>query len=256
MQKVTDNIFLLVVFAMIGTLLLATSFIFFFLRYQRKIALQKAAMQKAEVEYSSQLLTATLTSQEEERKRIGTDLHDDVGASLSNLKMILAQTAETDETKEKYKPLIDNIITTVRTISHTLSPPGLELFGFEYALHELVDSFNIAGTIKVELTIDAKIDELPKPTTLALFRVLQELLSNTIKHANAKKVSISFFNKANELYFTYTDDGKGIDLLASKNAGMGIKNIEARLKMIDATHTFVTSAGNGFILEALLKLNK
>jgi signal transduction histidine kinase len=257
MQKVTDNIFLLVLFAMIGTFVLAASFIFFFLRYQRKIALQKAAMQKAEVEYSSQLLNATLTSQEEERKRIGTDLHDDVGASLSNLKMILAQTAETEETKAKYKPLIDNIITTVRTISHTLSPPGLELFGFEYALQELVDSFNIAGTIKVTLNneVGSRVDELPKETTLALYRILQELLSNTVKHANAKNIEISFLEKDNTLCFTYADDGKGIDLANSKSAGMGMKNIEARLKMINATHAFATSAGNGFKLEALLKNN-
>jgi signal transduction histidine kinase len=256
MQKVTDNIFLLVLFAMIGTLLLATSFIFFFLRYQRKIAMQKEAMQKAEVEYSSQLLTATLTSQEEERKRIGTDLHDDVGASLSNLKMILAQTTETDETKAKYKPLIDNIITTVRTISHTLSPPGLELFGFEYALQELVDSFNIAGSIKITLNneVGNRLDVLPKETTLALYRILQELLSNTLKHANAQHIAISFFEKEEQLSFTYNDDGKGIDLGNSKSAGMGMKNIEARLKMIDASHTFTTSVGNGFNLQALLKV--
>ncbi|MBP6432858.1 MAG: hypothetical protein KA319_13920 [Ferruginibacter sp.] len=255
MQKITDNIFLLVLFAMIGTFILATSFIFFFLRYQRKIALQKAAMQKAEVEYSSQLLNATLTSQEEERKRIGTDLHDDVGASLSNLKMILAQTAETEETKAKYKPLIDNIITIVRTISHTLSPPGLELFGFEYALQELVDSFNIASTIKVTLNneVGSRVDELPKETTLALYRILQELLSNTVKHANAKNIVISFLEKENNLCFAYADDGKGIDVAHSKNAGMGMKNIEARLKIINATHTFATSAGNGFKLEAVLK---
>lgn len=255
MQKVTDNIFLLVLFAMIGTFILAASFIFFFLRYQRKIALQKAAMQKAELEYSNQLLNATLTSQEEERKRIGTDLHDDVGASLSNLKMILQQTTETEETKKKYKPLIDNIITTVRTISHALSPPGLELFGFEYALQELVDSFNIAGNIKVSLNNEtgSKLNELPKSTSLALFRIIQELLSNTLKHANAKNILISFTEIKDEWCFSYTDDGKGINLENSKNTGMGMKNIEARLKMINATYNFVTSAGNGFKLEALIK---
>jgi signal transduction histidine kinase len=81
MQKVTDNIFLLVLFAMLGTLILAAAFIFFFLRYQRNISRQKEAMQKAELKYGEELLNAALLSQEAERKRIGQDLHDDVGAS-------------------------------------------------------------------------------------------------------------------------------------------------------------------------------
>jgi signal transduction histidine kinase len=257
MQKVTDNIFLLVLFAMVGTFILAASFIFFFLRYQRKIALQKAAMQKAEVEYSTQLLNATLLSQEEERKRIGRDLHDDVGASLSNLKMIMAQTVETDVAKEKYKPLIDNIITTVRTISHTLSPPGLELFGFEYAVQELVDSFNVAGTIKVELknTVGEKLDTLSKPTALALYRVLQELFSNTIKHANATKIGITFIDQNNELVFIYEDDGKGIAINNNAPVGMGMKNIEARLRMIGAEFSITSSPNNGFKLTVNVQYN-
>jgi signal transduction histidine kinase len=258
MQKVTDNIFLLVLFAMVGTFILAASFIFFFLRYQRKIALQKAAMQKAEVEYSTQLLNATLLSQEEERKRIGRDLHDDVGASLSNLKMIMAQTVETDEAKTKYKPLIDNIITTVRTISHTLSPPGLELFGFEYAVQELVDSFNVAGTIKVELknSVGTKLDALSKSTALALYRVLQELFSNTIKHANAKNIWATFLEENEQIVFIYVDDGKGMAVEDGTSAGMGMKNIEARLKMINATHTIISSPNNGFKLTINVQYNK
>jgi signal transduction histidine kinase len=257
MQKVTDNIFLLVLFAMIGTFILAASFIFFFLRYQRKITLQKAAMQKAEVEYSTQLLNATLLSQEDERKRIGRDLHDDVGASLSNLKMIMAQTVETDEAKTKYKPLIDNIITTVRTISHTLSPPGLDLFGFDYAVHELVDSFNIAGTIKVALNneIGSKLDALPKATALALYRVLQELFSNTIKHANAKNINLVFLEEKGSILFVYEDDGKGLATNDNVNAGMGMKNIEARLKMINATHVITSSPNNGFKVKIYIDYN-
>ena len=102
---------------------------------------------RTELHHSEQLLHATLLSQEEERKRIGRDLHDDVGASLSNLKMIMAQAVEATAHTPAYKPLIDNIITTVRNISHSLSPPGLALFGLENTLHELFVSFNTAGII-------------------------------------------------------------------------------------------------------------
>ena len=250
MQKVTDNVFLLVLFAMLGTFILAASFIFFFIRYQRRIAIQKEAMQKAELDHSEKLLHATLLSQEEERKRIGRDLHDDVGASLSNLKMVMAQVVETVPGKTAYKPLIDNIISTVRNISHTLSPPGLALFGLENTLHELFDNFNIGGIIKInfENELGEKMDGLDEQAALALYRIIQELLANTIKHAEARHVLIRCFAEAGNMIITYQDDGKGLDQAASKKHGMGMQNVEARLRMIQA-HSEMPVVSKGFFIK-------
>ncbi|MFN8243329.1 MAG: histidine kinase [Ferruginibacter sp.] len=254
MQKVTDNIFLLVLFAMAGTFILAASFIFFFLRYQRRAALQKDALQKAELAYGEQLLNATLQSQEDERKRIGRDLHDDVGASLSNLKMMLAQSVETLPGKAEYKPLIDSIITTVRSISHSLSPPGLELFGLENTLHELFDHFNQPGTLQLgfQNEIGEKLDTFTPQTSLALYRVVQELLNNTIKHADANAILIRCFAAEGKTYITYQDDGKGIPAGENKKPGMGMQNIEARLRMIQATSEFFSPA-KGFGIKIILQ---
>ena len=253
MQKVIDNIFLLVLFAMLGTFILAASFIFFFIRYQRRITLQKAAMQKAELDHSENLLHATLLSQEEERKRIGRDLHDDVGASLSNLKMIMAQSAEIAAGTTTYKPLIDNIISTVRNISHSLSPPGLALFGLESTLHELFDNFNIAGNIKLvfENELGQKLDVLSEQTALSLYRVIQELLTNTVKHANAKQVLVKCFEESSNHIITYQDDGKGIDKVAGQKHGMGMQNIEARLRMIHA-HYQLPPVAKGFFIKIII----
>lgn len=249
MQKVTDNIFLLVLFAMLGTFILATSFIFFFIRYQRRINLQKEAMQKAELDHSEQLLHATLLSQEEERKRIGRDLHDDVGASLSNLKMMMAQTIEVMPGKTTYKPLIDNIITTVRNISHSLSPPGLSLFGLESTLQELFDNFNIAGNLKLvfENELGEQLNAFDEQTALALYRVIQELLSNTVKHAGAQQILISSFEEKGSSIITYQDDGKGLKMATGKKFGMGMQNIEARLRMIHAQYELPVVARGFFI---------
>lgn len=252
MQKITDNIFLLVLMAMAGTVIMAASFIFFFLRYQRNIAKQKEAMQQAALEHNEQLLNTTLLSQEEERKRIGRDLHDDVGAALSNLKMIIAQGGENNT--ERQKPLIDNIISTVRNISHSLSPPGLDLFGLEFTLQEWFDSFNNGSHLQVHFTntIGPAIDQIDKQSALALFRVIQELLSNTLKHAAAKNVRIDFFSAGNVTGVTYTDDGKGFTNIAKKKSGMGMQNIEARLKMIGATFDIQTEPGKGFTIKIVL----
>jgi signal transduction histidine kinase len=258
MQKITDNIFLLVLFAMTGTFILATSFIFFFLRYQRKAQQQREAMQRAELEHSEKLLHAALQSQEDERRRIGRDLHDDVGAALSNLRMVMGQGYKMAENEGKdttaYKPLIDNIITTVRNISHSLSPPGLELFGLEHTLYELCDTFNTSGVIRLSFINEAgsRVDGLEKNTALATYRVLQELISNTIKHAEAKKIVIRFCVENNRLVLVYSDDGKGFDASVVKKTGMGLQNIEARLSMVQAAFTVNTSPGNGIMVRIIL----
>jgi signal transduction histidine kinase len=253
MQKVTDNIFLLVLFAMLGTFILAASFIFFFIRYQRRINLQKEAMQKAELDHSENLLHTTLLSQEEERKRIGRDLHDDVGASLSNLKMIMAQSVEATADTPSYKPLIDKIITTVRNISHTLSPPGLLLFGLENTLHELFDNFNAAGTIKVnfENELGEKLDSFDEQTALALYRILQELMTNTVKHAGAENILIRCFAEGSHGVISYQDNGKGMDTVKGFKSGMGMQNIEARLRMINAASE-MPAATKGFYIKIIL----
>jgi signal transduction histidine kinase len=250
MQKVTDNIFLLVTFAMLGTFILAASFIFFFVQYQRRLTAQKEAMQKAELDHSEKLLHATLLSQEDERKRIGRDLHDDVGASLSNLKMIMAQTMHSADEKPVYKPLIDNIITSVRSISHALSPPGLALFGLENTLHELFDTFNAAGMLHVhfENGVSEKLDSFNEQTSLALYRIIQELLTNTIKHADATNVLIKTFTENNNTIMSYQDDGKGLSSAAGKKAGMGMQNVEARLRMIGA-FSEMPNTEKGFLIK-------
>ncbi len=251
MQKVTDNIFLLVLFAMIGTFILAASFVFFFMRYQRKARQQREQLQQAELAYGENLLRAALQSQEDERKRIGRDLHDDVGASLANLRMVMSRLPVAPEDRQfppVYKPLIDNIITTVRNISHSLSPPGLELFGLEHTLQEICDTFNTAGTIRLLFTNDAgsRVDALDKNTALSIYRVVQELLSNTIKHAEATQVNIHFYEEGNKLLLRYADNGKGLDIRGVKRSGMGIQNIEGRLRTVQAAFEIISSPGNGF----------
>lgn len=253
MQKITDNIFLLVLFSMAGIFLLAASFVFFYVRYQRSMLQQKEAMQQAELEHRENLLHAALQSQEEERKRIGRDLHDDVGSALSNLRMVISKSDSANDAislaNKTYKPLIDNIITTVRNISHTLSPPGLDLFGLEHTLHELCDTFNISGKLRLtmENSSGQDIDTIGKERSLTLYRVVQELLSNTVKHAEATEINIMISKLSKEAFIlTYQDNGKGMDAVAIKKSGMGMQNIESRLGMIKADYTITSTPGKGF----------
>jgi signal transduction histidine kinase len=145
----------------------------------------------------------------------------------------------------------------VRNISHSLSPPGLDLFGLEFTLQELFDNFNAAGIIQVHFENETgkTIDALDKKTALALFRVIQELLSNTVKHAGAKNVFIKFFASDKAIVLTYNDDGKGLVAGSDKKPGMGTQNIEARLRMIQANFEIGSEEKKGFFIKIIMPQN-
>jgi signal transduction histidine kinase len=266
MQKeVDDNIYILVIMCTGGIALLVIAFVILFIRNQSKLLLQKESLHQAAMDHQKNLLHAVIYSQEEERKRIGQNLHDEVGGSLSNLRILINRFNDgTDATKESlptelYKQLIDRIIENVRNISHNLSPPGLELFGFSEALEEIKDIVGKGDESFISITnhADKTTDALPKPVALALIRVLQELVTNTLKHSKATCIGISLFMKNNLLSIHYTDDGVGCDMDDKKfKKGMGMQNIESRLTMIDARYTIKTSVGKGFALFIYLEPDK
>lgn len=259
-ETVGDNIFLLIILCTGGICLLVISFVILFINNQKKLLRNRQQIHESEMSYQKELMRVVLQSQEEERKRIGQDLHDDVGGSLSNLRMLinrndLPEERENSAVIANHKLLIDKIIQDVRNISHNLSPPALALFGFTVALEELVDSINDADNSLITLINDeeAITDKLPYDMALALIRVLQELISNTIKHGKAKRIEISIFMKNGLLAIQYIDEGAGYDPGDQKNRkGMGMQNIESRLNMINAAYTVKTAPGSGFSMFIVL----
>lgn len=256
MLKNSDDIYLLVFLGMLGTFLLSASIILFFIRYQRKFYRQQAQMKDTEMQYQVQILQSTIQSQEDERRRIGQDLHDEVGGSLANLRLVIRDIARTPSISD-LQPLVahcqsltDNIINNVRHISHNLSPSGLELFGFADVLAELCDRTAKASGLQIALRNEAE-QSCPEPslnTAIALYRVVQELLTNTLKHANAHNIAITIKQSAQTISITYEDDGKGLDQNLIRNKGIGMFNIESRLSMIHATHSIGHPSANGFYI--------
>lgn len=246
MPEVTDNIPLLVVLAMTGTGLLVVFFILLYIRNQNRLLVQKKKLQEAEIKYQKELLHAVIASQEQERKRIGMDLHDEVGSALSSLRLIIENysrgqqdPAETSAFNQQSKRIIDRVITNVRGISHNLSPLTRGAYGFTDAMEDLCDHINQSGQIEVSLQLDAShtLSVLDDTTALALYRVLAELINNTIKHAEAQQIDIAFTVQGEQLMISYADNGKGLPA-GITGKGMGMRNIESRLGMIGATYTF------------------
>ncbi len=252
-QKISDNLVYLVLIGTIGGLVLASSVVLFYIRYQRRFIRQQADLQKAELEHKQQLLHSIIQSQEEERIRISKDLHDHVGSSLSGLRFLVSRITGADADTVKTiatdtKANIDRIIEDVRNISHSLSPAGLELWGFHEALEEYCDKTARASGIEIQVADKTgnALKQLSFDVALSLFRVIQELINNTIKHAAAQHVSITITPEPGAILITYKDDGKGIDLSNGKKQGIGMYNIESRLSMIHTTYSVASAIGKGY----------
>jgi signal transduction histidine kinase len=262
MQKGVDNIYLLIILGMAGSLMLAFTIVLFYLRYQRRLMKQREQMQQAELDHKNELMLSGIQSQEEERRRIGKDLHDGVGGALSNLRFMLNRLAarpddlqQVQSATDDGKKMIDDIISNVRTISHNLSPPGLELFGLGYTIDELCYQTQKATGIVVDVedTSGDAIKALPFASSLSVYRVIQELLNNTLKHSGADMITVKIELLNDTVSLLYRDNGKGIDL-QQQSKGMGMGNIESRLSMAKARWTLNSEPGKGMELQITLPL--
>lgn len=213
---------------------------------------QRKNFQEIEILQQRQLLNAVIESQEIERKRIGGDLHDEIGGTLSAIKLMLnaaKQQTDSQEVLQSAKQLIDKMIIDVRNISHDLSPPGLTMFGLYHSIDTFVSLLNKTGEIKVNITHEPFIEDriLTEKVELALFRVVTQLIANTLKHAKASEINIIFKPQNDILHLLYEDNGKGFDIsILEEQHGIGMQNIKSRLQMIDATYTLESKPFEGF----------
>ncbi len=201
----------------------------------------------------AQQLQTVINTQEEERKRISRDLHDDVGTKLSALKLFLSS-LKSNADKKQYQQigrlasnseqLINETIKDVREMLLNLSPGILEEFGFTTAIEGLVSKINQTNTIHFDLLVFGMKDNLKKEYELALYRITQELINNVLKHSEAGKVSLQIGYRDEKIIIMIEDDGKGFDLSVHKD-GYGLKNLEARAKLLNGTMNIDTLPGKG-----------
>jgi signal transduction histidine kinase len=261
MQKISDNIYLLVIFAMIGSALLVVSFILIIIYNSNKLLKQKRKLQEAEISYQKELLYAIINSQEKERQRIGMDLHDEVGSSLSSLRLMIENfidkasvLPQASQFCNQSKQVIDAVITNVRNISHNLSPLGKGTYEFIDALEDLKDNVNQSPFIFMSIDNQSKhLASLNDVCALALYRVFSELVNNTIKHSKATEIKLSIMENNHQLVFKYKDNGIGIAKNGSTiKSGIGMKNIESRLQMIESVFTLNQTENKGFEIDIIL----
>jgi signal transduction histidine kinase len=235
----TIVILLIMVFAFI---------IIFFVTYNRNLSIQKA-MKEMEQKHQEHNL-ATL---EDERQRFAQDLHDEIGASLSAIRLYVSDiysgqhNEDVRDKLQQVKHTIDQSMASTRRISHNILPPGLEHMGLSHVVNDLVKTFNLSGRINVNVTAEAKMPKLDYSRELILYRVLQELINNTIKHAQASKIDIQFEQTPDDYIIRYSDDGIGFDTSENNSEGIGLKNVKSRVAMVKGSYTM--DAESGFSVE-------
>lgn len=260
-QSSPVDLYILLFGGTIAMMLLASGVVGFILLYQRRIIRQDLAFKEAEAKHQRELYHGTLEAIETERKRLARDLHDEVGASLSALRLLVGQIhinpSENniiDNISSKSKILIDNTIDNVRRISNDLLPQGLEEFGLAYSVEGLCEK-----TMELaEITIFLKADNLPpvdNKISLVVYRLIQELLNNAVKHSEAETVLLTLKIDNNTLEIEYKDNGKGFDFAeAYQKRSLGLKNIETRTKMLNGTTKFETRPNEGLKLDISIPL--
>jgi len=244
----------------LGMILLALSIFFFFVTYQKKMLKKQLELNEIRARQQEEILQNTISAQEKERKRIAQDLHDEVGAMLSVVKLNVGRIEKKSEelvAKElaaETKTYLDEVITQVRRISRSLLPPSLEKLGLYFALEELANWVNKADQLKIICWKSGEQFRFDNKKELAVFRIVQELLNNAIKHAGASTIHVNTrFSANNNLMISVTDDGKGFDLKEKMNAGLGLKNLESRTQIMNAKFKMKSTPGKG--TTAIIYLN-
>ncbi|SEP59623.1 sensor histidine kinase [Neolewinella agarilytica] len=243
----------------VGMLLLSVALVVFFIVYQRRIFEQQRIRLAEEQAHQKQLLTAAVEVQETERRRIARDLHDDIGSLLSATRLYLRQ-LKPDSSPEKSASIraeslsiLDEIIQNTRRITHDLLPPVLEKFGYQAAAEDLCERVGKSGGMKMIYSGGSNQRRLEDKQEIALYRVLQELVNNTLKHAKASEIEVVNSWQGDLFKFRYRDDGKGFDPLTVKSGGLGLKNIESRITLVGGSLDWKSAPGDG--LEVNISLN-
>jgi two-component system NarL family sensor kinase len=237
------NVSLVLFFGTIGMLALTISLIIFIIFHQRKVIKYQMTLQKMENEQQKLLLNASIRLQEEERQRIAADLHDDAGPLLATARLYLNENLvnldKTTQLQSIYnaKQIIDDTIQLIRNISHSLMPPTLKNFGLESAVNDTFQKISGSGNINASARFHDYKERLTLENELIVFRIIQELINNILKHSNASFIHLTQNTNANKFYIRMHHDGKGMtqadfDRLTKSAAGLGLKNIQSRLKVL------------------------
>lgn len=215
---------ILIVAGVVGIILLF--FIITIIRYQRR-----------SLRLHKDKIRAEIDTLEKERSRIASDLHDELGSLLSAIKLKINTLESGDPEDQKIiedsSRHLDSIITKVREISNDLMPNTLKRKGLMRGIEEFLENHRQATGLEIKFTYPSGL-ELDKQKEINIYRIIQEIVHNTVKHAGATLLIIKIYVENNRLLLMTADNGKGFDYLAriKDNPGLGLRNLQSRAEVM------------------------
>ncbi|HEY4618254.1 MAG TPA: histidine kinase [Flavobacterium sp.] len=230
--------------------------ILFFYYSRKKISQKELEKKNLVIEHQREQLRAVIITQEEERKRIAQDLHDEISSKLNivslNSHLLTTPNLVDTEISEITKNIIDLVgkaLENTRRIAHDLLPPVFDQFGLDAGVEELCLEFNSSKAVKVNYQNEVLFDKTDNDRHLHVFRILQELMNNSLRHGKAQNISVFFEDKNESTSCTYSDDGLGFDVHSSESKnGLGMKNIESRIELLKGVITFESGLNKGTLV--------
>ena len=222
--------------------------------YKQKQRLQQQRISELETEKQLMAAEAVLKGEEQERSRLAKDLHDGLGGMLSGIKYSLntikaGLVMDTDHTHafERSVDMLDSSIREMRRVAHNMMPESLVAWGLDTALKDFCQEINQSGALEISYQSIGLSDAVTEPSVaISLYRIVQELINNILKHSSAKSAIVQITKRETQLSVTVEDDGHGFDTaLLKKASGIGWRNIENRVGFLKGTVDVQSALGKG-----------
>jgi signal transduction histidine kinase len=253
MQKAGDEIIILIVSIIIILLFLGVMFLLTLVYYQNKKKRMRQDKEDLEKAYQQTILQSQIEIQEQTLRTISQEIHDNIGQVLSLVSLNVSTLPTEDLEKRKFtRSLVSKAINDLRDLSKSLNPERIQIISFEDAIEHELKMMEKSGNFTTSFTVENKIHELPPEKKIILFRMIQEVFNNIIKHAKATSIDIIFSQQQDENTITIKDNGLGFVTDENTFNGIGLSNIKKRAEMIPATFEISSILKQGTIIKLTL----
>jgi len=217
--------------------------------------------QKRNIKLHKEKIVAEITTLENERKRVSADLHDGLGPLLSTVKFQIKSVEVTDQGDRQLISSagthIDDMLVKIREIANDLRPTVLVRGGLAKAIEEFAAGINLSKVTSVVCDTGNYVNALDKDMEMHLYRIVQEIVNNAIKHAGSPTIDIKLKSENNKISLQISDFGKGFDMqeILKKSNGLGLRNIMSRVEMLGGDIYIDTSNGKGTVYSIEIPYN-
>jgi len=229
-------------------------FLLSYRNYKHKKKLQELRISELETDKMLTATEAVLKGEEQERSRLAKDLHDGLGGMLAGIKYSfqtikgnLIMTPQNQQSFERGMDMLDSSINEMRRVAQNMMPESLVKFGLDTALQDFCKDINLSGALQVSYqSIGLAGYQFEQTTAITIYRIIQELINNTLKHASAKTAIVQITKSGSLLAITVEDDGKGFDpKILDLSKGMGWVSIKHRVDFLKGRLDINSQHGNG-----------